>query len=205
MRVRIVAGEPLSRKERAAPAAERTALEGFGSEKETVDALEMPALDEPALDPVPKPCSHGRAQEASKVTPRRADNERPGQFEKIASQLDALLSKSTRIAIKTKGKILLIEPTDVASVEAQGNYVLLQRNSSSHILRESMSKMAERLLPYGFIRIHRSVLVNTSFVEEIQPWGTGEYVLRIKGGKEFTVSRTYRNNLRSIARSWIGA
>jgi LytTr DNA-binding domain len=57
---------------------------------------------------------------------------------------------------------------------------------------------------YGFIRIHRSVLVNTSFVEELHPWTTGEYVLRIKGGKELTVSRTYKKNLKSIAQFWVG-
>jgi DNA-binding LytR/AlgR family response regulator len=64
--------------------------------------------------------------------------------------------------------------------------------------------MAEKLKAYGCIRIHRSVLVNGSFVEEIQPWPTGEYVLRIKGGKEYTVSRTYKSNLKSLAKFWIG-
>ena len=49
------------------------------------------------------------------------------------------------------------------------------------------------------------MLVNRSFVEEIQPWNTGEYVLRVKGGKEFTVSRTYKSNLKSLAKFWIGA
>jgi len=64
--------------------------------------------------------------------------------------------------------------------------------------------MAEKLKQYGFIRIHRSILVNSSYVEEIQPWTTGEYALRLKGGKECTVSRTYKNNLRSLARFWVG-
>jgi two-component system LytT family response regulator len=72
------------------------------------------------------------------------------------------------------------------------------------LLRESISIVAEKLKPHGFIRIHRSVLVNTSFVEEIQPWPTGEYLLRIKGGQELTVSRMYKNNLRSIAQLWVG-
>ena len=81
---------------------------------------------------------------------------------------------------------------------------MLQRLSGSYLLRESISVMAEKLEPYGFIRIHRSVLVNTSFVEEIHPWTTGEYVLRIKGGKEWTVSRTYKKNLKSIAQFWVG-
>ena len=73
------------------------------------------------------------------------------------------------------------------------------------MLRESISVMAEKLEPYGFIRIHRSTLVNTSFVEEIQPRSTGEYRLRVKGGKEFTVTRTYKKNLKSLAEFWIGA
>ena len=89
-------------------------------------------------------------------------------------------------------------------IRAEGNYVLLEKQSGSYLLRESISTVAEKLKPHGFIRIHRSVLVNTSFVEEIQPWPTGEYVLRIKGGQELTVSRMYKNNLRSIARLWVG-
>lgn len=56
--------------------------------------------------------------------------------------------------------------------------------------------MAEKLKPYGFLRIHRSVLVNRSWVEKIRPDPTGEFVLRVKGGREFTVTRTYKNNLK---------
>jgi len=44
----------------------------------------------------------------------------------------------------------------------------------------------------------------TSFVEEIHPWTTGEYVLRIKGGKQLIVSRTYKENLKCIAQFWVG-
>ena len=51
--------------------------------------------------------------------------------------------------------------------------------------------MAGKLNPYGFIRIHRSVPVNTSFVEEIQPYWTGSCSLRIKGGTKYTVTGTY--------------
>jgi two-component system LytT family response regulator len=119
-------------------------------------------------------------------------------------QIEEVLTKPFRIAVKAKGRILFIDPADVVTVQAQGNYVLLQRVSGSDLLRESMSTIAEKLRPYGFIRIHRSVLINASFVEEIHPWTTGEYVLRIKGGKEFHVSRTYKKNLHSITPLWLG-
>jgi two-component system LytT family response regulator len=112
---------------------------------------------------------------------------------------------SPRAAIKVKGRILFINPGDVVAVRAEGNYVLLQGESSSYLLRESISVVAEKLEPYGFIRIHRSVLVNTSFVEEIRRYSTGEYGLRVKGGEEYTVTRTYKKNLKSLAEFWIGS
>jgi DNA-binding LytR/AlgR family response regulator len=162
------------------------------------------AFEKHAVDYVLKPFSDDRVQEALDTAIRRTESERAAQLVKILPQLEEVLSKSAKIAIKTKQRILFIDPADVVIVEAQGNYVLLQRTSGSYLLRESISTMAEKLKGYGFIRIHRSVLVNGSFVEEIQPWPTGEYVLRIKGGKEYTVSRTYKSNLKSLAKFWIG-
>ncbi len=122
----------------------------------------------------------------------------------LLPQIEGMLTKTSRIAIKAKGRILFVDPADVVTVEAQGNYVLLRRMSGSDLLRESMSAFAEKLRPYGFIRIHRSVLINASFVEEIHPLTAGEYVLRIRGGKEFHVSRTYKKNLHSITPLWFG-
>ena len=109
-----------------------------------------------------------------------------------------------RIAIKVKGRILFINPADVIAVQAEGNYVLLQRIDGSYSLRESISAVEGKLRPYGFIQIHRSVLVNTLFVEEIKPCLTGEYTLRMKDGTEYTVTRTYKKNLKALADSWIG-
>ncbi len=112
--------------------------------------------------------------------------------------------KSARIAIKAKGRIFFIDAADVIAVEAKGNYVLLLHTSSSHMLRESISTMEEKLNLHGFVRIHRSVLVNAALVEEIHPRSTGEYGLRMRGGREFTVTRTYKQNLQVLAQLWIG-
>jgi two-component system, LytTR family, response regulator len=109
-----------------------------------------------------------------------------------------------RIAIKTKGIILFLDPEEVVSISARGNYVLLERESGSHMLREPISVMAEKMVRYGFVQIHRSILINRRFVEEIRPFLTGDYGLRLKSGKEFTVTRTYKKNLKALAEFWIG-
>jgi DNA-binding LytR/AlgR family response regulator len=118
--------------------------------------------------------------------------------------LPLVIEKSARIAIKANRRILFIDAADVIVVEAKGKYVLLLRTASSHLLRESISTMEEKLNLHGFVRIHRSVLVNAAMVEEMHPLSTGEYVLRVRGGRQFTVTRTYKKNLQLLAELWIG-
>lgn len=113
--------------------------------------------------------------------------------------------QSPKMAIKANGKIIFIDPTELVSVHAQGNYVLLQKQSGSYLLRATISEMVSKLERYGFIRIHRSLLVNTLFVEEMEPYPTGNYGLRVRGGRVYMVSRTYKKNLNSLADSWIGS
>jgi len=110
----------------------------------------------------------------------------------------------SRIAIKTTGRILFIEAADIVAVEAEGNYVMLHHKSSAHLLRESISTVEEKLRGRGFIRIHRSVLVNASAVEEVRRLSTGEHSLRLRNGKEYTLTRTYRRNLRNVSPTCIG-
>ena len=169
------------------------------------DEYAIAAFEKCAVDYVLKPFSNQRIGEALDRASRRAKGERAAALIEALPQLQRLSrAQYPRIAIQAKGRILFINPGEVVAVQAEGNYVLLQRESGSYFLRESISEVAEKLKPYGFIRIHRSVLVNASFVEEIRPQMTGEYGLRVKGGREYTVTRTYKRNLKSLADFWIG-
>ena len=122
-------------------------------------------------------------------------------------QLEVMAKRQApRIAFKaTKGRILFLDLAEVVAVQAEGNYVSLRHRPNPYLLRESLSSMAEKLKPFGFIRIHRSVVVNILAVEEIQPLPTGEYRLRIKDGKEYLVTRTYKDNLKDLAQLWVGS
>ena len=120
-------------------------------------------------------------------------------------RLKVPVANPSKIAIATEGRALLIDPAEVIAVEAEGNYVLLVRSAGSHLVRGCISALAEKLLPYGFVQIHRGVLVNSSWVHGIHPRATGDYVLCTRGGKEYAVSRTYKQNLRSLAPLWIGS
>ena len=157
------------------------------------------------VDYVLKPFSNGSINEALDRAFRRAKGERAAKFIDGMPPLQKLSGPGhPMIAIKAKGRILFIDPRDVVAVQAEGNYVSLQRESDSYLLRESISMVAEKLKPYGFIRIHRSALVNTSFVIEIRPYSTGKCGLRVKGGKEYAVTSAYKKNLKPLTEFRIG-
>jgi DNA-binding LytR/AlgR family response regulator len=125
---------------------------------------------------------------------------------RVLRQLEVIAQRQApRIAFKLKGSILLLDLADILAVQAEGNYVSLRHHRNPYLVHESLSSIAEKLKPYGFIRIHRSVIVNISGVEEIQPLPTGEYRLRLKGGKEYLVTRKYKHNLRDVAQLWVGS
>jgi DNA-binding LytR/AlgR family response regulator len=163
------------------------------------------AFERHTVDYVLKPFSNESMNEALDRAFRRAKGERAAKLIEALPQLQKLSAPGHRmIAIKAKGRILFINPSDVVAVQAEGNYVSLQRESDSYLLRESISMVAEKLEPYGFIRIHRSALVNTSFVVEIKPYPTGKCGVRVKGGKEYAVTSAYKKNLKPLTEFRIG-
>jgi two-component system, LytTR family, response regulator len=163
------------------------------------------ALKRHTVDYVLKPFSSESINEALDRAARRAKGEQAAKFIEALPQLQKLSCPGRpMIAIKAKGRILLISPGDVVAVQAEGNYVSLQRESDSYLLRESISRVEEKLKPYGFIRIHRSALVNTTFVVEIKPYSAGKCGLRVKGGKEYAVTSAYKKNLRPLTEFRIG-
>src|SRR5215471_522488 len=165
----------------------------------------LAAFERHTVDYVLKPFSNESINEALDRAARRAKGERSAKLIEAFPQLQKLSYPGrSMIAIKAKGRILLIDPGDVVAVQAEGNYVSLHREADSYLLRESISRVAEKLKAYGFIRIHRSWLVNTAFVVEIKPYSTGNYGVRVKGGREYAVTRAYKKNLKPLTEFRIG-
>lgn len=124
--------------------------------------------------------------------------------EKVQFQATSNRVAVARIAIKAKGRVLFVDPIDVVVAKAQGNYVALVLKSGSYLVRETMATAEQKLTPLGFVRIHRSILVNTTLVKDLRRDNTGTYVLRTTDGSEHPVGRAYKGNLKVIARSWLG-
>jgi two-component system, LytTR family, response regulator len=103
-----------------------------------------------------------------------------------------------RMVIRSGGKVVFLDLDEVDWIEAAANYVKLNVGRESHLLREGIGRISERLDPDRFVRIHRSVIVNVSKIKELQPCDSGEYIAVLKNGKELSCSRGYRTELQRL-------
>ena len=84
---------------------------------------------------------------------------------------------------------------EVVWVEAAGNYVELHRGGAGLLHRASLSAMEQRLRTAGFVRIHRSRLVRREAVAAVESKPTGDFLVRLRDGRELAGSRRYRRPL----------
>jgi DNA-binding LytR/AlgR family response regulator len=73
-----------------------------------------------------------------------------------------------RIAIPVDDRLTVVRVAEIDWVEALGNYVSLHVARRSHLLRETVSAMEQRLSAHGFVRIHRSTIVNVQRVSVVR-------------------------------------
>lgn len=101
-----------------------------------------------------------------------------------------------RFLVKKLGREFLVKVDDIEWIEAAGNYVNLNVGSRAYPLRETMTNIAERLADAGFLRVHRSAIVNLDHVAQIVPYDTGDGEAHLVNGERVPVSRRYRKALR---------
>jgi len=95
--------------------------------------------------------------------------------------------------IVTTGRRSVVVPIpEIDWIEAQDYCVLVHTGAVSHLLRESIRTLADRLALLGFVRVHRSALVNLARVRELRRPAQGEWLLVLDGGAELPVSRRLR-------------
>lgn len=97
-----------------------------------------------------------------------------------------------RLLVKKLGKEFLISVSEIAWIEASGNYANLHVKGRVYPLRMTMAKLEARLPEY-FCRVHRSYMVNIHGISHIEPLESGDYKICLHSGEAVPLSRRYRD------------
>lgn len=141
------------------------------------------AYDLGAVDYVRKPVQPSRLSEAVRrvIASMALPTEAPHQEDPV-------------IPVELAGTTRMLPRSSVRWVEAAGDYARLHTADSSHLVRVPLATLAERWSDSGFVRIHRSYLVQIRLIDELRLVNSG-YVV-VLGGTELPVSRRHTRDLK---------
>ena len=98
------------------------------------------------------------------------------------------------------GRVELVDVAAIDWIEAADNYVVLHAGGRTHVLRETMARLEQRLDPEQFVRIHRSAIVRLDRVVRLESASRGDYDVTLRDGTRLTLSRTMPGPARTRGR-----
>ncbi|WP_086596704.1 LytR/AlgR family response regulator transcription factor [Hymenobacter crusticola] len=171
----------------------------------------LQAFEAHAVDYLLKPLDPDRFTHCLAHVRQRLAQQQTGYLQQQLTALLATLpertmpaeSFPTQVLIKQPGRLYFVPTEQVQYVEATGNYVTLYAQGEPHVLRSTLSQLVRQLDPAQFLRIHRSLIVNTRYLKELRPWTHGEYLLTLHDGTHLTSSRRYSEDIQQFLNQFL--
>jgi two-component system, LytTR family, response regulator len=167
------------------------------------DRFAIQAFEINAIDYLLKPVTEERfAQALARAKIRLYSSPADDRNRQIICLLESLAFPRRylkRLAVRSAGKTVFVDLADVDWMEASENYVQLHTGRANHLLHVAINTIAKSLDPEVFLRIHRSIIVNSSRIKELQPGPHGEYVITLEGGVRLQSGRTYSEKLKAMS------
>lgn len=127
--------------------------------------------------------------QVSKLEAEDAAEEREMQLEStsVVVQPEELID---RITVKDGSRIHLISTCDLLYIQACGDYVTLVTPEGQYVKEQTMKYLEIHLPAAGFVRVHRSTIVNVKQISRVELYGKENYRLLLKNGTKLRVSHS---------------
>jgi two-component system, LytTR family, response regulator len=146
------------------------------------------AFEFEATDYLLKPVEPARLSEALRRVRTALQRELDDGNQHSARYLD-------RLMVHERGRVYLIKVADIEWLEAEDNYVRIHTGRISHLIRQTLRGLQEKLDPDQFARIHRSTIVNLDQVREIQLGVGRDRIVVLQSGLHLRLSEQYGRQL----------
>ena len=164
------------------------------------DEYAVKAFEVEAADYVMKPFDRKRFQEALRRAKRHFTEDGGDSEERLLRLLERVVKPKSldHFVVKSRDRTFLVSTADVDWIEAEGKYVRLHTAGVSHLVRESISEVEERLDARKFLRLHRATIVNVKRIQEMHRGFGGAMFVVLRDGTKLTMSRRYRGRIREL-------
>ena len=162
------------------------------------DQFAIKAFELNAVDYLMKPFSKDRFLQAIEKARKRLEDKKEG-IEKVKNLINEVKEQSgeiSRVFVKTGSRIDVLPVSEIIKIEAQDDYVEFFTKEKSYLKKETMNYLEKNLPKSNFIRVHRSTIINTDYLNKIEKYGKESYIVILKDGSKVNVSKSRIKELR---------
>jgi two-component system, LytTR family, response regulator len=155
------------------------------------------AFEVHALDYLLKPIDDDRFTAAVQRAMRQLDARSKMRAAKRVLEMlgDDARPYLSRFIVRTGSRIAVVQADDTEWIGGAGDYVELHAGGRTHLLRETLNALEQRLDPAKFMRIHRSRIVRADSIVELKSIDNREYQVKLSDGSQHRSSRSYADRL----------
>ena len=164
-----------------------------------IDAFEVGAVDY-LLKPVDEERFNRTLDRAARRLRESGEDTAVSQMTALLRRMSSLTASTGRFAVKVHGKILFLDPAEIYWIQARDDIARVHLADSAYDVREPLSHLEARLPGNTFLRVHRSVIVNTAHIRAAEPFDQGDQMLILRNGKRLTTGRSYRKVVQEFLR-----
>lgn len=163
------------------------------------DQYAINAFEQNALDYLLKPYALERfASAIDKARNAILKSDSLAPIEKLNEFRDTNEPLTHHVVVRQGSKIIVIPLNEIFYFEAQDDYVEIH-SSKGNFLKEKTMKYFETQLPStNFVRVHRSYIVQMSYVDKIELYEKETHLVVMKDGSKLRASREGYKKLREL-------
>jgi Response regulator of the LytR/AlgR family len=117
-------------------------------------------------------------------------------FKYISPTQNKQTNSANSIPIQTNDRIYLIDPCDIFAISIEDHTLNIILEDKSYTTSGSLSKIEELLPTDIFIKTHRSYILNSKKIKEIQSWFNNTLQVILTNDQAIPVSRSYVKNFK---------
>lgn len=152
------------------------------------DEYAVQAFEVNAIDYLLKPIEPARLEKAIAKVAQQQDRGAVKPSEQLQNML--LPEQTQRVVVKEQGEIKIIPLDKILFLEAADDYVKVHTKEKYFLKYQTMARFEQQLPAQQFIRIHRSYIVNVSFVNKIELLEKEQYTVLLNNGQNVPVSKS---------------
>ena len=102
------------------------------------------------------------------------------------------------IKLKIGSKIISVSTSTIQLISTDKPYSIVHTNDKKILDNKSLKEFETELDPSVFLRVHRSSIMNATYVKELKSRNNGDYDATLQSGQVIRLSRHFRNNWKQL-------